>query len=678
MNGTRRITEPVVLAAGLVALVAAVYWQTASFPFVVYDDRIFITDNPALSGGLTPESVRWAFTTDMDAGWIPLTWLSRLLDVSLFGMDAGRHHLVNVLFHLANTLLAFAVLRSMTGKTRESAFAAAVFAVHPLHVESVAWVTERKDVLAGFFWLLSMGAYKRYAARPGAFRYLLLLAGAALGMMSKPTFVTFPFALLLLDFWPLGRFRPFPGEAGEGEPVPFGRLLLEKAPLFAMSLGTSIVTFLFQRSIGAVTPVDAIPFWARAGNALHAWTTYLAKSAWPSGLSVFYPNLGVQLSAGRVAASGLFLAAVTAAVLAGCRRRPWLATGWFWFLGTLVPVIGLVQVGGQGMADRCMYIPLTGLAILFAWGGAETYSRMRVPGPAAAAAAAACILAMATAAWHRTADWRATGPLFTRAIEATGENWVAQNCLGVVAMEAGRREEAYAHFREAIRIMPSVPEMHVSLIDCLVKDGRREEAQAAGREALRLMPASPEVRKAIGDMLAEFGRLDGAMASYREAIRLRPDFGDAHFGLAVSLNRAGRIDEAIAAYREAIRLMPGHAEAHNNLGVCLSAAGRADEAIARFRDAIRFRPGYADAAYNLGRELAWQGRADEASAWLREALKIEPRNAEARNSLGVLLAGQGRFVEAAAEFREAIRLKPDFEGARRNLDRALAGSGAAR
>jgi Flp pilus assembly protein TadD len=616
MNAVRRVPKHWAVAAVLAAMVVAVYGRAGSFPFITLDDKFLILRNTALQGGLSLSGLRWAFTTDMDAGWIPLTWLSRMLDVSLFGMDAGKHHLANVLFHLLNALLLFHVLRKMTGKTWESGFVAALFAVHPLHVESVAWVTERKDVLGAFFWMLSIGAYARYAERPGVVRYGLVVLIFSLGLMSKAILVTLPFVLLLLDYWPLGRLRPSGEPRGDGDvspsfdPASPGRLLVEKVPLFVLSAAVSVVTFLAQKNIGAVVPLGATPLWVRAGNALQSYAAYLRKAAWPSDLAVFYPHPLTNLSLWKTAAAGLFLCLVTALVVRQARRRGWLAVGWFWYLGTLVPVIGLVQVGGPGMADRCAYIPLIGVYVMVAWGMGESAARFGIPKPATAAVAVVWLLALLACAWVQVGYWRSDTLLFRRALVVTKDNWMAHNSLGEAAHEAGRDEEAVAHYREALRIWPGSPEVHNDL--------------------------------------------------------------------GVALFKLGRHGEAISHFREALRIRPGHPEAHNNLGVHLSDIGRDEEAVAHYREALRIRPDYAEAHHNLGMALARSGMSGEATGHLRRAVRLRPDYAEAHNNLGVLLARQGAYSEAVSEFREALRLKPDYAGARHNLDRALEDSGLVR
>jgi tetratricopeptide (TPR) repeat protein len=515
----------------LAALCLAVYGRTACFPFVNYDDPHFISENPFLAGGLSLEGIRWAFTTDLDTQWIPLTWLSRLLDVSLFGMNAGGHHLVNALIHLANAILLYALFRRMTGREMASALVAALFAVHPLHVESVAWVTERKDLLGGFFFLACLLAYVRYCDRPTAARYLAALFLFALGLLSKPTVVTLPFVLLLLDLWPLGRLR-HSAEAGPGARPP-GALLLEKLPFAALS-AISCAILLAARS--KVPPAaDVLPPVYRAGNALLSAATYVRKAAWPSGLAVFYPHPGQGLSASRAVLAGLFLCAASAWTIAQLRRRPWLFVGWSWFLGMLVPVLGLVPLGNWGMADRYTYLPLIGLSILPACFldelGARPAMRRAVP-----AAAIAWLLALAALSCLQVGYWRDSVPLFEHAIEVTGGNPVAHNQLGRSLDREGRTAEAIPHLREALRAFPDFAEAHHNLAVALVRTGRSAEAEFHFRETIRIAPAVPDAYNNLGVLVARAGKRQEAAALFREALRLRPGYAEAR----ANLERSGK------------------------------------------------------------------------------------------------------------------------------------------
>jgi tetratricopeptide (TPR) repeat protein len=561
-NQSSQKVHLILIFLGLSLLVLAVFRQVGGHSFVNYDDEKYIYGNPHVSRGLTLEGLSWAFTSDMDAGWIPLTWLSRMADVSLFGMDAGRHHLVNVLFHLLNTFLLFVVMRKMTGKLWESGLVAALFAVHPLHVESVAWAVERKDVLAGFFWMLSMGAYVRYAVRPGAVRYGLVTLFFVLGLLSKPIVVTLPFVLLLLDFWPLGRLWPSGEPQGDGgvsppfRPASPGRLVMEKFPLIVLSAAISAVTILAHRNISAVTPLKAIPLWARLGNALQAYAAYIRKAVWPSDLAVFYPHPGTNLVLWKTSVAGLFLCVATVLVLRWARQRRWLATGWFWYLGTLVPVIGLVQAGGQAMADRYTYIPLTGLFLVAVWGSRDFVSGIGRTRAAYAAAWGAIVLCLTAASYVQTGYWWDSMTLFTRTLKVTEDNWLAHNNMGDLLLERGKAPEAIPHLLSSLRIYPGYAKARSNLGRAYWSVGRKAEGEAQCREVLRLYPGNVPARINLAVILADGGRNDEAILHLREVIRNAPDHWAAYYNLGILLRARDGGAEALAMFREASRLNP--------------------------------------------------------------------------------------------------------------------------
>ncbi len=588
-------------------MVVAVYWKTGGYPFVAFDDPLYVPGNPTVAKGLTLEGIRWSFSTFHAANWHPVTWLSHMADVSLFGMDAGRHHLVNLLLHALDSWLLFHVLRRLTGNTWESGLAAALFAVHPLHVESVAWISERKDLLSAFFFLLAIGAYARYCERPGIRRYLPLFLLAALGLLAKPMLVTLPFVLLLLDYWPLGRLlRPAASGGVHASGLP-RKIILEKIPLMILSAASCVITARAQKGGGAIVPMEAYPLWLRAGNALVAYAGYLREFVWPSGLAAFYPHPGVRLDLWRAGLAGALLLAVTAWVLARGRSRGWLPAGWFWFLGTLVPVAGLVQVGGQAMADRYMYIPLVGLSIIAAWGIGELAWNRNGARPFLAAAAVAWLAALAVCAGIQVRHWRDSTALFTRALDVTSDNWAALNGLGTLAAEAGRDNEAIAFFREATRIMPAVPELRDNLGSALSKAGKFEEAVFHLGWAIRLQPDFAEAHTDLGIALWETGKFGEAVAQYREAIRYRPDYAEAHYYLGRALSSMGNDDEAAASLREAIRLGPEvAAEANNSLGALMARRGAYPEAVSYFREALRLKPDYPGARNNLAMAVSEQ------------------------------------------------------------------------
>ena len=607
-SGQARWVRLALIAANLI-----VYASVWHHGFVNYDDDDYVTANPVVLRGLTWHGVAWAFTTEHAVNWHPLTWLSHMLDVQLFGLDPGPHHLTNLLFHIANTLLLFGLLHRMTGALGRSAFVAGLFAVHPLHVESVAWVAERKDVLSTLFWMLTLWAYVEYVKRPDLRRSDLRRYGAvllffALGLMAKQMLVTLPFVLLLLDFWPLGRVvigpNPARGRAlsRDGWATAI-RLVWEKLPLLALSIASSVATFVIHQRGGAVIILSAIPLKLRVENALVSYVAYIGKMLWPARLAVFYPY-PQSLPAWLVAGAFLALVGISLAVIRAGPRHPYLPVGWFWYLGTLVPVIGLIQVGDQAMADRYTYIPLIGLFIIVAWGVPDLLlrwplRRIVLPSPfltriALPAAASAVILACAITAKGQFQYWEDSTTLWTHALAVTTRNNIAHNNLGASLADQGKTDEAIAHYSEALRIKSDYADAHNNL----------------------------------GVALADEGKLDEAIAHYFEALRIRPDYADAHSNLGIALANEGKLDEAIAQFAEALRINPDSAKAHNNLGVALASQGKLDEAIAHFNEALRINPDYADAHKNLGVALVQQGQRPDPGAAPDSYPKSNPSSKE--------------------------------------------------
>ncbi len=498
----RRALGAVVLAA----LVALVYAQVGGFDFVAYDDGDYVTQNPVVRRGLTLEGVAWAFTTLTAANWHPLTWLSLLADVSVFGVDAGWLHRVNVLWHLANALLLWVVLERFTGARWRSWLVAALFAVHPLHVESVAWISERKDVLSTFFWLLAMGAWRAYVERPSARRYAAVGGLLVLGLLSKPMVVTLPVVLLLLDLWPLGRL----GQASAARPW---ALVREKVPLLALSTASSAVTLAAQHLGGATATAEGVPYAGRLGNAIIAASFYLHRTVWPAGLAAFYPNPAIDpagVPAAGVVAGGVLLAALSTVAVWQRRRRPYLLFGWLWYGVTLLPVIGLVQVGQQGMADRYTYVPLVGVFVGIAWLVPEAWHATRPRRLAVAGVALAAIVALAVAARAQTAHWRDTFTLFDHASRVTDRNWLAWKNLGVVHHERGETRRALDAFWRSAQARPDQADIWFDLgVEHAALDQHREAVECFRRATL-LEPGDPESWFALGISRAMLRQRDGA------------------------------------------------------------------------------------------------------------------------------------------------------------------------
>lgn len=584
----------------LAAVTVTVFWQVNSHDFIAYDDPEYVIDNPMVRAGLTPQGIRWAFSTFYAANWHPLTWLSHMLDYELFGLSPGRYHLTSLLFHILNSLLLFLVLVKMTKALWRSVTVAALFAVHPLHVESVAWIAERKDVLSTSFWMLTMWAYLRYRENPGRTSYLVTLILYALGLMAKPMLVTLPFALILLDYWPLARW----GRAGlVHEPGRDGgriaSLVWEKAPFALLAALSSTVTLIAQWRGGAVSPAEVVPLSLRFGNALVAYLVYLVKMVWPVGLAVFYPHPGRNLPLWPVLCAAVVLGGITLGVLRARQGQPYLLTGWFWYLGTLLPVIGLIQVGEQAMADRYTYIPLIGPFLMISWGVPTLAARWRTPRRLLPVLTTATLSALLCITWGQVQHWRDSLTLFTHTLSVTTNNSRIHNNLANVLAQQGEIEEAIAHYKEALAIQAKYPEAHSNLGAALVSRGSVEEGIGHYREALRLDPNLAEVHNNLGVVLADQGKTAEALSHYLKAIELRPDYAEAHNNLGNVLAEQGRFAEAIARFGKALQLRPFYPQAHNNLGVALAREGRLREAIPHFERALELRPDFTQARRNL-------------------------------------------------------------------------------
>jgi len=675
-SGVRhRYLVPAVCGLLLLA-VGLVFGQTVRHPFANYDDGEFVYENPHVAPGLTGKGIFWAFSHFEGHYWIPLCRLSSMLDCQLYGLNAGGHHLTNVLLHATTAVLLFLVLGRLTGGFWPSALVAALFAVHPLHVESVAWVTERKDMLSGLFFVLTLGAYGWYARRPFSLsRYLLLVTVFVMGLMAKPMLVTLPLVLLLLDYWPLRRMAsaadisPAGGERRGRFSLPM-RCVLDKIPLLLLVALFCGVTYWTMSNV--VASEEQLPFSWRIANALVSYVAYLSQFICPLGLAPFYPHPGTDLPLWKVIGAGVVLASISAGVLACRRRYPYLLVGWLWYAGMLVPVIGLVQVGAAAMADRFTYLPQIGLDVALAWGAADLCrswpSRRWVCGIASASVFAALM----GCAWRQTSFWRDSETLWTHALACTSRNNVAHNNLGLALAGRDRLDEAMAHYREALEIKPSHVEALTNLGVAFARLGRFGEAMAQYRQALEIKPDAAETHYDLGVALARLGRFDEAMAHYRKALEIKPDHFEALNNLGVALARLGRLGEAIAQYRQALEIKPGYLEAHNNLGNALADGGQFDEAMAQYRQALEIKPDSVEAHNNLGRLLARLGRFGEATAQYRQAVEIKPDSAEAYNNLGRLFTRLNRFGEATAQYQKALEIEPGSAEARCNLGIAFA------
>ena len=581
---------------GVLVLTVAVFWPVARFAFVTYDDPWFVTENSAVLSGLTWSGMRWAWENAYLGTGGPLTWLSHMADVQCFGLAAGWHHLTSLAFHALNGLLLYVFLARATSRVYESAIVAALFAVHPLHVESVAWVAQRKDVLSTFFWILAMGAYVSYARRPRPASYAAVLALHACGLLAKPMVATFPFVLLLLDVWPLNRW---PMAHWDWSRV--RRLLVEKLPLLVLSVVSLLATLQAQRQIGAVAESAALPISVRLANAVVSYVAYLRAFFWPSGLVPFYPY-DVSIPAWLVAGSLLLLSALTLAGVALLRRLPAVPVGWAWYLGTLVPVIGIVQVGGHRMADRFTYVPSIGFFLAVVWGAAAVVRRLRVPRVATGALVFVALAVLAVA--------------------ARAQVWVWQDSLSL--------------WQHAVSVFPDDPKSLASLADSHAQAGQLTEAVSEYRRALEIDPGMPKVHNNFGLALRKLGDWDGARAAFSEALLLNPNYAAAHTNLASLLVARGEMESAYRHYHEAIRLDPTVGLPRINLAMALARDGRLAEALPLAMEAVRREPTRTDWRLALARLFADLGRREDAIRELTTVLAAAPENAEARRELAAL------------------------------------------
>ena len=609
----------------LAAITFAVFGRTLGFGFVNYDDNEYVYENSVVSQGLTVKGVTWAFYGAHAANWHPLTWLSHELDCQLYGLHPAGHHLTNVLLHTATVILLFLILRQMTGALWRSAFVAAVFAIHPLRVESVAWVSERKDVLSGLFFMLTVGAYIRYARGPRSLaHYGWVMLMFALGLLCKPMLVTLPLVLLVLDRWPLRRDQTW------------GKLLTEKLPLCALSAASCVATLLAQYK--GIQSVGAFSLPMRLANAVVAGSVYIGQMFYPAGLVAFYPYKLDGLPGWEVALAGLLLAGLLAIAWWQRSGQPWLLSGWLWYLIMLLPVVGIIQVGDQAHADRYTYLPQIGLYIAVTWLVGEWAAKWRLNRRVLAGLMAGAVAVLMICAWTQAAYWENSETLWTHAIACVKPNDVPHFNLGNAFRQQGRMDDAVAQYEQALQIKPDLAQAHDNLGHVLLLQGKAAEAIPHFQKALQIRPDLPNAHLNLGNALRKVGKVDEAIAELRTSLQIRPKFEGAHLNLGQALFQEGKVDEAISEYQNALQLNPRDAEAHFDLGVALLQKGRVDEAISQFQGALQIRPKYILAESYLGNAFLQKGMASAAISHFQQALKIDPANTALQNNLAWLLA----------------------------------------
>ncbi len=593
------------LSVLLGVLTVVAFWEIQDHEFINYDDNVYIVENPAVVSGFTVEGVRRAF----GSGKHPLTWLSHMLDVELYQMWAGGHHRSSLLFHLANVLLLYQVLRRATGASWQSAAVAALFAIHPLHVESVAWASERKDVLSTFFWLLCTWAYLRFVETPGVGRYLLILLLLSLGLMSKAMLVTLPFTLLLLDYWPLARLARDDWKVPSGR-ARIARVVVEKVPLLGLALIASAIAYWFQTSGGGTQMLRPLSVAERMTNALVAYAKYIEKTFWPRDLIFFYPHPVDSLGVGEVAGAALLLAAITVGVWIA-REHRYLSVGWLWYLGTLVPVIGFVQIGRQAMADRYTYVPLIGVFVAIVWGIAEATTTWRYRKPLLGVTALLLALVLTHATRLQVAHWHDNFSLYEHALRVMPDNAVAHHNIGLALSDIGKREQAIEHYERAIEIEPDFVNARVDLGIDLGGLGRSGDAVRELSHVLAIQPEHALANFNLGLIHRQRGELDAAIANLRRAVDANPHHASAHLGLGSLLASQGEFEEAVRHFREALRIDPRNPSTHVQLGAVHAISGRLGDAIHEFETALQIDPQLEQARELLN--LARQKQAEKQS-----------------------------------------------------------------
>ena len=662
--------EPFVIAAVLFALVLGVFLPCLRNGFSNFDDPVYILWNPHVHSGLSWKAIRWAFTSFYAANWHPLTWISHMIDVQLFDGRPWGHHLTNVLFHSANVALLFLFLNKATGSVWRSSLVAILFGFHPLHVESVAWIAERKDVLNAFFSLLTLLAYVHWTqtnkpGRSASIWYLIALLCFALSLGSKAMSVPLPVLLLLLDYWPLKRL-----DSSRAVRWAF----VEKISLLILAAAASTLTIAAQSSGGAIKVT--VPLWVRAANSILSFAQYLWKLIWPHDLAVFYPYTVPTVAS--ILFSLLFFIAISTAVIFLRRTFPWLFVGWWWFVISLLPVIGIIQIGTQAMADRYMYWPSIGPLIALVWSAADFCRKIQLSRPILASATCLLVTVFAALTERQISFWKNSETLFHHALVVTDNNPTANLNLGVALADRGATAEALFYLREAVRIAPLYPDAHLNLGMALHENGILPEAISEFETAIQLKPDYAKAYVNLAVARQEENDLERAIDAYRAALRLDPSSPEVRVGFGLALQRSGQIDAALDQFEEAIKEDPAYAGAHSNRGIVLEKLDRLQEAISEYRKALSLDPKNADASLNLPVVLFKTGQVDEAVTKVKELIKQRPDYAEAYFNLGGMLYSKSDFDGAVSAYRHALELRPDYADAQHNLDVVLEEKAAAK
>jgi Flp pilus assembly protein TadD len=664
----------------LAALILVLYAKTRHFEFIAFDDNMYVSENATVQEGMTIHGLAWAFSMDVGENlhWHPMTWISHMLDCEFFGLNPGWHHFINVFIHLLNTLILFIVLRISTKTFWPCFFVVALFGLHPINVDSVAWIAERKNVLSTFFWMLTLLLYINYCAAPRVYRYGLVAIAFMLGLMTKPMLVTMPLVLLLIDIWPLQRFslsRDVANRRGDRQfavkrPL---ALLLEKVPLIAISI---VAMAIFFKAVAIDHSGDGVGLKLRMANALVSYVNYLGKAFWPADLSIHYPFPKSMFPVWQLIAAGMLLLGLSGLVLWQAKKRPYLLTGWFWYLGTLVPVLGLVRTGlWPAMADRFAYVPLIGIYVAVVWTAWEIRGDRVWRAVSLLVLASIVLGALSVATWRQTMHWRNSNTIFEQALAVTEKNDRIHLHLGGVLVEQGRLEEAIEHFSTAIAISPEDHFVHTSFGIVMSKMGKSDKAVWYLRKALDLKSGYTEAQIALAKVFADIGKINESVHYYSEALHTKPDNAEAHIGMGTIRAEQGNLTEAISHFVEAVKIEPNNATACYNLGFSLMLTGKTTAGIWYLDRAVHLEPDTFEARFNLGVALAKETRNEEAVKHIGRAIQLRPDAVDARFYMGVLTAALGDESKAIDHFEKTLELKPDHAGAHIRLGMILLRNG---
>jgi len=666
-----------IVAALLILATFAAYQGVRNNAFINFDDDIYVTDNQIVTEGLTLNGILWAFGFNERGYWQPLTWLSHMLDCELYGLNPTGHHITSLMIHLANVLLLFWTLCRMTGRVYSSAFAAAFFALHPLNVDSVAWVAERKNLLSTFFLMIGFLAYSRYAEKPSVGRYLVTIIVFILGLMAKPMLVTFPFVLLLLDFWPLRRLKfETPQKFMKKEQQPpaqkkpdfnIGILCLEKVPFLVLALGAVWLSVSSLQHYDNMVTMDKVPMMLRINNALVSYIGYIGKMLWPFHLSVYYP-FPASIPAWQTVLAVFLLSAITGTCLLRMNRQPFLVFGWFWYLGTLLPVLGIVQSGlWPKMADRWAYVPLIGLFIMIAWGITDGVKKRLYAKPIMAVVSVVLLAGLIFVTKTQLLHWKNSRTLFEHALRVTSENAVAHNNLGTALLEEGQPVKALYHFEEALRFEPKYAAAHNNIGNALTASDRTDEAIEHYLNSINIDPLNAETHNNLAVALNEQDRMDESILHLHEALRLNPVYADAYNNLGAVYRKKAQLRKAAKCYLEAIRLRPDFVQAYNNLGLLLWNEGRLDDAIHYFNRAVQYNHDFIPAKDNLAKVRAVRDVFREKVAEVQSQLMQRPDDPALFLKLGDLYKDQGYLSDSIKQYHAALSISPDFLPAKEKL-----------